>query len=174
MRGKPSAHYNGYAYRMVRENKVGVMTWVCLRQKSEKCKGRLKSKNGRVIRVSDHGCEVDEANLVVKKTVCRAKVRAREENTPISKLYSEVTEEICQLHNRGYDCINKMPGQSTLKRYLYKQRSRAQKELRNIQDGIEEIQEISDGSGFLLTDDGAEDLAEEKRKVEKSNNYFFG
>lgn len=98
-RGKPSAHYNGYAYRKSRETKKGVVTWLCLREKSCNCKGMMRSKNKEVLQVSEHVCGLpDDAGLEVKKQVNNSKKRAREETTALSKIY---TEEIEQLHNKG-------------------------------------------------------------------------
>lgn len=71
-KGKPLAHYLGYAYRKHRENAEGIISWLCLKQKSKRCKGRLKSKNEIVLEVTDHQCGApDEASLDVKKQICK-------------------------------------------------------------------------------------------------------
>lgn len=75
-KGKPCAHYNGYAYRKFRESKEGVVTWMCLREKSNRCKGKMRSKKEDV---SELLCgPPDDASLEVRKRVEKVKKRARE------------------------------------------------------------------------------------------------
>ena len=52
---------------------------ICLKEKSNKCKGRLVTNNGVVVRVSDHQCVPDEASTDIKKAIHSAKKRARDD-----------------------------------------------------------------------------------------------
>lgn len=116
----------------------------------------MKSKNGEVLSTSDHECDApDEARLEVKKALQKAKKRAREEDTSISKIYNE---ELGELHNKGYEFVTEMPAQLTTKRDLYRQRCRSQgnqAEPEKREDLVleEEFLNMKDGSSFLLADD---------------------
>lgn len=71
-KGKPMMHYLGYAYRKHRENGKGVVSWLCQKQKSKRCTGRLKSCDGSVLQVTDHQCgPPDEAALCVQKQISK-------------------------------------------------------------------------------------------------------
>jgi hypothetical protein len=43
-RGNQSVIYKGYTYRRIRENKKGEVTWLCLKERSIKCKGKLVTR----------------------------------------------------------------------------------------------------------------------------------
>lgn len=43
-KGKPLAIFNGYQFRKLKENKNGTV-WVCLNEKKNKRKGRMRIKN---------------------------------------------------------------------------------------------------------------------------------
>jgi hypothetical protein len=154
-KGKPCALHNGYAYRKYRVNKGGVVTWVCLKEKSNKCKGKLVTKNSDVVKVSDHQCVPDEANIHVKKAIHKAKKRAREDiDCTIPKLFNE---ELGDLHNRGYEFVT-IPQYSSLKSTLYRQRNKAQGEQKDPKSYVEVVLdedtlETTKGSGHLLADD---------------------
>ena len=82
----------------------------------------LKTKDGEVLRSNEHQCGApDDAHLEVQKTINPAKKRAREEDTSISKIYSE---ELRDLHNRGYDFVTEVPEQQVTKRTLYYHRAK--------------------------------------------------
>ncbi|XP_049839929.1 uncharacterized protein LOC126284806 isoform X3 [Schistocerca gregaria] len=130
-KGRPSAHYSGYAYRKFRESKDGVVTWLCLREKSDHCRGKIRSKNGEVFYVSEHSCgPPDDAALEVRKQCEKAKMRAREETTRLSEIYAD---EMGNLHNKGYDFFTAMPHSENMKRCLRYQRSQAR---RNVEDSF--------------------------------------
>ncbi|GBL67901.1 hypothetical protein AVEN_16502-1 [Araneus ventricosus] len=63
-KGKSSSIYDGYQYRKHRINKDNVITWLCLKERTENCRGTFKSKNGIVLNVSNHVCKPD---IEVKK-----------------------------------------------------------------------------------------------------------
>jgi hypothetical protein len=159
-KGKPCALYNGYSYRKLRENKQGVVTWLYLKEKTSKCKGKLMSQDGEVIWVIDHQCVLGEASIDVKKTIYIAKKRAREDcDTQIRQIYNQ---EFHSLQNRGYEFVTCLPQYSNVRSSLYSIRDQAQgvqKEPKQPAEVVfdEETLKMSDGSSFLLADDGVQD-----------------
>lgn len=124
-KGNPSLLYKGYAYRKRSQRRDGVVNWVCLKERTTKCKGKLISKGEKIWEVIHHHCGApeDAAQLEVRKCVFQAKKRAREEDTPIAKVCSE---EIQDLFNKGYESVTEMVNQRTLKKCLYRHRSQSQ------------------------------------------------
>lgn len=121
-KGKPCALYNGHSYRRFRENKLGVVTWVCLKDKSLKCRGRLLTVNDAPVKVSEHVCVPDDVSVDVKRAVFSAKKRVREDrDLQIRQIYDQ---EFQSLRNRGYD---RLPKFKNLKSTLYLNRNQAQK-----------------------------------------------
>lgn len=57
---KPAVVHRGYQYRKYRANKNEVITWLCVREKSSKCHGRIRTRGNEVIMVTDHVCNIDE------------------------------------------------------------------------------------------------------------------
>lgn len=155
-KGKECALYDGYSYNFKRQNLEGSIFWRCSKERSKRCRGVMKTKNGEVLSTSEHQCGApDEARLEVKRTLQMAKKRAREEDTGVSKIYSQ---ELGGLHNEGYDLVTEMPAQLTTKRVLYQQRNKVngnQLEPEKRDDVLldEETLKMRDGSSFLLTDD---------------------
>jgi hypothetical protein len=90
---KPCTLHNGYAYRKYRINKEGVLTRFCLKEKSNKCKGRLVTENNDVLRVSGHQPAPDEANTGVEKAIHNAKKRISED-----LLNNLITERMTKLY----------------------------------------------------------------------------
>lgn len=88
-KGKPCLLNDGYSYRQRRVNADGSVTWSCLKEKSKKCKGNLISKDNEILKIRDHECVPNEANQEVKKAICNAKKRAREDLTPVPKIYKD-------------------------------------------------------------------------------------
>lgn len=154
--GKPCAHYQGYAYNVKRTKEDGTVTWCCSRQRSTRCRGSIKSQRGEVLCSSEHQCgPPDDARLEVLKALNQAKKRARDEDTPISKIYSE---QMGNLHNMGYDFVTEMPEQQVTKRSLYRHRAKSQGNQREPESSEEVVLEMgmltmTDGSSFLLKDD---------------------
>ncbi|GBN46385.1 hypothetical protein AVEN_23266-1 [Araneus ventricosus] len=60
-KNKPSAAYNGYQYHKFRSNLENVITWRCINERSEKCKGILKTKDNCVVSEMTHSCKPNEA-----------------------------------------------------------------------------------------------------------------
>lgn len=180
-KGRPCALYNGFSYRKYRESKEGVITWVCLKEKSKKCTGRLKSKNQETVSVTEHQCGAPEVAAVeVKKQIHQTRKRAREENTRISKIYSD---EMGLLHDKGYDFVTELPVEEHLKRNMRRQRSAAlgnqadPKTREEIQLG-EELLKMSDGGNFLLADDESSErilifCSEKGKECLSSRSHFF-
>lgn len=159
-KGKPCVLYGGYGYRKYREKSDGTVTWTCLKEKTKKCKGRLRSKGDMIEIVMDHQCGApEEAQLEIKKSVFQAKKRAREEDTSVNQLY---TQEMGELYNKGYDLVTEMPSPLSLKRVLYLHKNKAQgkqKEPTTREEILldDELLKMSDGKSFLLADDGTEE-----------------
>ncbi|CAH1102521.1 unnamed protein product [Psylliodes chrysocephalus] len=55
-RGNPTAILDGCRYRKYRTNNNCVITWICNKQRSRKCKGRMKSLEGKVVSIRPHTC----------------------------------------------------------------------------------------------------------------------
>lgn len=64
-RMKPLAIHRGFRYRRYRTNKEDVVIWVCIREKSSKCHGRMKTKGNEVIQVTDHVCRMNEKSCTL-------------------------------------------------------------------------------------------------------------
>lgn len=180
-KGKPAAHYNGYAYREFRRNKDALVVWRCQKERSSRCRGMLKTKNGEVLEETDHSCGApDTARLEVKKSICTAKKRAREEHASISQIYKE---ELGELHNKGYNFVTEMPHQLTTKRTLHIQRSNArgtQKEPKTQEEVAldKEMVHMKDGSNFLVIDEVLEErmiifCSEKGKECLRSKQDFF-
>lgn len=141
----------------------------------------LKTRDTNVLTSNDHNCgPPDDARLEVQKAVTKAKKRAREEDTPICKVYSE---ELGDLHNRGYNFVTEMPEQQVTKRTLYNQRAKSQgnqKEPKSSQEISLQAEQLtmSDGTSFLLSDDESAEriiifCGKSGTEVLKSKQDFF-
>lgn len=180
-KGKPVAHFNGFAYREFRRKPDGLIVWRCQKERSTRCRGMLKSLNGEVMDVNDHSCGApDAAQLEVMTRINQAKKRAREEDTSISKIYKE---ELGELHNKGYNFVTEMPHQLSAKRTLYGQRRKArgtQTEPKTREDIVldEEMRRMKNGSNFVLVDEGSEErmiifCSEKGKESLKTTTEFF-
>ncbi|CAG9815609.1 unnamed protein product [Phaedon cochleariae] len=157
-KGKPSAIFKGFQYRKHRVNKDEVVSWLCVKQKSERCNGNLKTKNGVVLSTTDHCCKTNPVDLEVKLKINNAKKRARESEEPISKIYKE---EVEPLLSQGLDFVVKVPVFSSVKSSLYSARYKEQGKSSEPETAAEiqlpeDIFTIPNGT-FLLADDGAEE-----------------
>lgn len=179
--GKPCALYEGYSYIVKRSNEDGTVIWRCQKQRSARCRGTIKTKDGNVLSSNEHQCGApDDARLEVKKSVNRARKRAREEDTSIFKIYSD---ELGELHNRGYDFVTEMPGQQIVKRTLYNHRAKLQGNQKEPKSSLEvelpaELVTMKDGSNFLLKDDKSDERlivfsAQAGIEVLKRKQHFF-
>lgn len=154
---KPCALYKGYEYSIHRENKCGTTMWRCRKEKREKCKGRILTKEGVVIKETFHDvCRPDVAATEVKSCLHLAKKRAREEDTAIPSIYKE---EIGILINKGYEFVTEIPLYSSAKHTLNKIRREEQGfqvEPKNAEDIVltEILLAFKNGAeDFLLADD---------------------
>lgn len=81
--GTQCLFYGGFRYCKKRVNKSGESTWYCLGNK-RKCCGRVTIKNDKVVRQTAHRCvsnpDHGDFDLLVRKAVCQAKKRARDES----------------------------------------------------------------------------------------------
>lgn len=179
--GKPCAHFEGYSYVVKRRNVDGTVVWRCSKQQSKNCRGILKTKDSNILASNEHQCGTpDDSRLEVQRTLARAKKRAREEDTPIPTIY---TEELGNLHNRGYDFVTEMPEQQSAKRTLYNHRASSQgkqtepKSCNEVDLQPKQLT-MSDGTSFLLSDDNTGDriiifCAKSGREVLKTKQDFF-
>lgn len=81
---KPSAVHQGFQYRKYRTNKEDVVTWVCIREKSSRCYGRMKTKGNEVLQATYHVCKSDAENhtrLKKSTSVSKKRVREKRDNT---------------------------------------------------------------------------------------------
>lgn len=152
---KPCALYEGHRYIINRVNKENIISWRCSNYKKLKCKGGLTSRNQTILTEVKHSCVPDIAANEVQKQLSNAKKRAREENVPISTIY---TEEVGPLFNRGYELVTEMPSQLVSKITLHRIRRQSQgiqKEPGRSEDINlpPELVKMNDGSDFLLADD---------------------
>ncbi|KAK9721973.1 FLYWCH zinc finger domain [Popillia japonica] len=115
-KGKPSLTHEGYQSRKYRENNKCIITWICIYEKKENCKGRLKSKSNEVLSVCEHTCKPNVAAIEIKTQMCKVKKRAREEDTTIAKIYSEEMETV---PNKGYEFVSDVTLYQNAKISLY-------------------------------------------------------
>lgn len=179
-KGKPALLYGGHAYRKKRTNADGAVTWVCLQERTKNCRGRLVSRNMEILNVSDHECIPDIAKLDVMKSVFKAKKRVREECVAVAKVYSD---ELGTLHDKGYEFVTALPRASSVKRTLHRHKYQAQGSLaepteRQDVELSEQGLKMSDGSNFLLADNGREDriiafAGDKGRECLKTQRHFF-
>ena len=149
---KCSAIYDGYQYRQHKINKQNVISWLCLKEKKEKCRGTLKSKEGEVISVTNHSCKPDTAKIEIKQQLNNAKKRARMEDREIPDIYREEMKPLC---TKDYNFVADIPLFSSIKTSLYDARRksrREEKEPKTTTDIVisEEMKKMDDGMGFLL------------------------
>ncbi|XP_076176228.1 uncharacterized protein LOC143151201 [Ptiloglossa arizonensis] len=104
-KGKPLGLYKGYQFRQYRSNN-DVVTWLCLNEKTSKCKGRMTTKNGEILKFIEHTCKPDITKCEIKKHMSIARKRAREEILPIAQIYKE---EVEKLFNKGQQFIADVP-----------------------------------------------------------------
>ncbi|GBM73699.1 hypothetical protein AVEN_177747-1 [Araneus ventricosus] len=153
-KNKPSAVYSGYQYRKFRSNIENIITWLCINERSEKCKGILKTKDNCVVSEMTHSCKPNEAKIDVKKQVANIRRRVCETDLSVSKIYQE---EIFSLFQRGYEIMTEIPTLSSIKSSLHKTRRRVQgisSEASTAADIVlsSELLKLSDNSTFLLAD----------------------
>lgn len=116
---RPSALYKGYRYRIERTSKSDVIHWRCVKEKSDKCRGRMSSKDNNVLTESSHNCQPDHVDNEIQKTMYFARVKARDEIKPISQIYHEVMDKL------GY-VGSEMAKHSSVRQSLYRVRRRSQ------------------------------------------------
>ncbi|CAH1374007.1 unnamed protein product [Tenebrio molitor] len=109
-KGKPAAIFNGFQYRRHRINKEGIQTWLCAKEKVEKCRGSMKTKNDVILIVTNHTCKSDVTAIELRKRLVKAKKRLLEEDAPLAKIYEE---EIGSLVSGEFAW--KVPGFSSVK-----------------------------------------------------------
>lgn len=68
IQGKPLAIFNSYQFRKYRQNKNETVL-VCLNEKTDMCKGRIRIKNCKIINYFDYLCKPDVAGSDVKNSL---------------------------------------------------------------------------------------------------------
>lgn len=122
-KGKPLGLYRGYQFRQYRCTN-DVVTWLCLNEKTMKCKGRMAVRNGDILKFKEHTCKPDEARCEIKKHMFIARKRVREELLPIAQIYKE---EVEKLFSKGRDIVADIPLYSSVKSSLYRIRRDSQR-----------------------------------------------
>lgn len=91
--GKLRAIYDGYIYRKYRVSKDGRVSWVCLQEKSHKCKGRLITQDNTIFRGTEHQCKRDlDPATVRRKSAHRVhKVKKKKKKTSDEEEYISVS-----------------------------------------------------------------------------------
>ena len=115
-KGKPLGLYRGYQFRQYRCTN-DVVTWLCLNEKTLKCKGRMAVRNGDILKFKEHTCKPDAARCEIKRHMFIARKRAREELLPIAQIYKE---EVEKLFSKGQDVVADIPLYSSVKSSLYR------------------------------------------------------
>lgn len=156
---KPLAIYNGYQFRKYRQNENGTV-WVCLNEKKEKCKGRMRVKNGEIIDFAEHLCKPDVAACEVKKHFDNARKRVREESSLTSSHIFR--QEMSPLFQKGYDHVTNIPTYASAKTTLnrIKKRTLGYTLDPNSKEEIivpDDISQFGNDYQFLLFDDNVEE-----------------
>lgn len=75
-RNKPSViDGSGFQYRQIRKHTNGVISWMCVNERKNKCKGTLKSRGKTVLSITDHACTPNAKKTEVAKFLCAARKR---------------------------------------------------------------------------------------------------
>lgn len=107
---------NGYKYTKRADNK-GKQVWRCANRKSS-CKAVLYTDlNLAVIKETQHVCEADEIGIKVKEIISVMIRRAKNETTPMPRIYSEVIAEYGDEYRR-------IPSFDKMKNTLYRHRKK--------------------------------------------------
>ncbi|GBL73430.1 hypothetical protein AVEN_159437-1 [Araneus ventricosus] len=151
-----------------------------LEERTENCRGALKSKNGIVLNVSNHVCKPDIAEIEVKKRICNARNRARIEDKEIPSIYRE---EMQPLFNKGYDFVTNISNFISVKTYLYLQEEKRKGKEREPKTAAEiniseDVTKMEEGTNFLLADVGDKDrmlvfATEDGKKCFKNYKTFL-
>jgi hypothetical protein len=86
--GKPSLIFGGYEYRIHRKNSTFI-SWVCVKDKYGKCKGKLKTTlQYEIVSKPDHSCVPNLAGMEVKVKLENCLKRATEDvSVPVHTVY---------------------------------------------------------------------------------------
>lgn len=153
--GKPSLVLEGYQYRVHRKNEKCI-SWVCVKDKKEKCKGSLKTTiQYEVLQQMAHTCIPNVAEVEVKKAIINCKKRVRDKvSVPVNVIYQE---EFTSIYSKGYDLVAEVPKYSSAKGYLCKERRKKLGTVQNPENSLEiafpkESLCLADNRSFLRID----------------------
>jgi hypothetical protein len=118
--GKPSLIFGGFQYRNHRQNSK-LISWVCVKDKCGKCKGKLKTTlQYEIFSKTDHSCVPNLAGMEVKVKLENCIKRAREDlSVPVHTVYKE---ELSDTYAKGYDMVTEIPKYESVKSRLCKER----------------------------------------------------
>lgn len=143
--------YAGNRYNQKLVNKNSTTRWTCA---SRTCSGSVTTdSNNTVIYKNQHSCIPDLAKTEVEKCLQNCRKRARDELTPVPKIFHE---EISKVKDVGLDFVTEVPNLVSKKSSLYRQRRQTfGVTVFANREHIVLPQHLSDD--FLLVDDGVED-----------------
>ena len=119
-RGQPMILYEGYKFTLKKVNKNNTKCWRCA---DRTCGGSVTTDStNRVVSVHQHSCIPSVAKSEIMKSRFRCKKRSQEEYTPIPQIFEE---EFSRVKDAGLDFVIDMPGYSSIKSSLYRQRHSA-------------------------------------------------
>lgn len=157
-KGKQQVLFKGYKYCLKRVNKNNSKQWKCVSNISNKqCCGRITTDSANsVIRESAHTCEVppNEALTEIEKAKSVCRKRAREETTPIPKIYEE---EFYRSKSSGFEFVTKLPALEAIKSSMYRHRHTALGVLPTTREDFrvtDFLNETEDGTNFVIFDEG--------------------
>lgn len=107
-KGKTCLIWDGHQYCKNYCDHWNVTTWRCRKQKTEGCRGIIKtSPKGDAIFSVEHSCEREkEVDLEVKKACLRARKKVAETDAPIIEIYKA---EVQPLMHRGAEFVANLP-----------------------------------------------------------------
>lgn len=118
-RGQELLLRHGYRYNKQRKNKNGVTVWRCVNR--QRCKALLHTNNDLLLTKEEpHSCQPSVIENEMKYQLDKCIKRSEKELTTIPKIYGEMVSD---LHNAGYDLIQKVPDFKNIKKRLYRHRN---------------------------------------------------
>lgn len=184
-KGKPSLVFGGYSYRVHKTTQENI-SWLCIKEKKSKCRGRVKTSVLHEIipgTTTEHSCVPNQAELDVNRARHNCRKRAREEvSVPVNVIYKE---EFSGLYSQGFEFVTEVPKYDSVKSVLCRDRRGAIGTDQNPKSSNEivlpdELLTLPNGKSFLLADKtirdkrmilfGGEDTAQ---LLEKQDATFF-
>lgn len=156
-KGKPSLVFGMYSYR-VHKTTQEYISWLCIKEKKSKCRGRVKTTLQHAIipaTTMEHSCVPNKAELDVNRARHNCRKRAREEvSVPVNVIYKE---EFSGLYSQGFELVTEVPKYDSMKTVLCRDRRGAIGTDQNPKSSNEivfpdDLLTLPDGRSFLLAD----------------------